>query len=65
VDALRRSDETVVFIGDGYSDMCVSGYADVVFAKNQLLSYCKSSQIPCISYNAFSDILDWYRKQRE
>ena len=63
MDALRRSGEVVVFAGDGHSDLCVSEYADVVFAKSHLLKYCRKKEIPCRAYASFSDIISWYKDQ--
>lgn len=48
--------EISVFIGDGVSDFCVSGYADVVFAKGKLASYCWKNNITYFEYKNFADI---------
>ena len=48
--------EISVYIGDGVSDFCVSNYADVVFAKHKLASYCWKNNITYYEYNDFSDI---------
>ncbi len=45
-----------VYIGDGVSDYCVSGYADIVFAKGNLASYCWKNNITYFDYNYFSDV---------
>ncbi|MCX7878994.1 MAG: HAD-IB family phosphatase, partial [Ignavibacteria bacterium] len=37
---LTSDEEVSVFIGDGFSDTCVVHYADIVFAKKSLASYC-------------------------
>lgn len=50
-------DEVSVFIGDGVSDYCVSNYADIVFAKNTLASYCWKNNITYHEYKDFSDIM--------
>lgn len=50
-------DEVSVFIGDGVSDYCVSNYADIVFAKNTLASYCWKNNITYHEYRDFSDIM--------
>jgi HAD superfamily phosphoserine phosphatase-like hydrolase len=49
--------EISVFIGDGVSDYCVSNYADIVFAKNSLASYCWKNNITYHEYRDFSDIM--------
>jgi len=53
-----RPKHQIIYIGDGYSDRCPVRYADAVFAKNQLLAYCRQEGIPALEYESFSDILD-------
>ena len=48
--------EISVFIGDGASDYCVSHFADIVFAKGKLASYCWKNNITYFEYSDFSDI---------
>lgn len=48
--------EVSVYIGDGVSDYCVSNYADIVFAKGKLASYCWKNNITYFDYNNFSDV---------
>ncbi|HCD10387.1 MAG TPA: phosphoserine phosphatase [Thermoanaerobacter sp.] len=48
----------VVYIGDGYSDFCVSQHADKVFAKGVLEKYCKENEIPCTPFRNFGDIIE-------
>jgi len=54
-----RSDEPttgtralMVFIGDGRSDFCVSGRADLLFARDKLAAYARSRAMP---HHEFSD----------
>ena len=49
-------DEISVFIGDGFSDACVVNYADIVFAKKNLASYCWKNNITYHEYQTFGDI---------
>lgn len=49
-------DEISVFIGDGFSDTCVVNYADIVFAKKSLASYCWKNNITYHEYQTFGDI---------
>lgn len=48
--------EISVFIGDGASDYCVSNFADLVFAKGKLASYCWKNNITYFEYKNFQDI---------
>jgi len=49
-------DEVSVFIGDGISDYCVVHYADIVFAKKRLASYCWKNNITYFEFDTFSDV---------
>lgn len=48
--------EVSVYIGDSVSDQCVSGFADIVFAKGKLASFCWKNNITYFEYKNFSDI---------
>ncbi len=48
--------EVSVFIGDGVSDFCVSNYADIVFAKKGLASYCWKNNVTYYDFSDFSDV---------
>jgi len=54
--------EISVFIGDGISDSCVCNYADIVFAKRELASYCWKNNITYFDYNNFNDVLNKLKK---
>jgi 2,3-diketo-5-methylthio-1-phosphopentane phosphatase len=47
----------VAFIGDGLSDMEVVGVADVLYAKDGLLKYCREHGAEAIEYCTLSDVL--------
>lgn len=53
----QTSDEEIsVYIGDGFSDICAVHYADIVFAKKSLASYCWKNNITYFEFQNFSDI---------
>lgn len=52
----KEKKDTVIFIGDGSTDRPVSEVADIVFAKDSLLDYCKEKSIDCIPWDDFNDI---------
>ncbi len=56
---LTRSgdDQVIVYIGDGISDRCPVQYADIVFAKDSLVSYCETHNITFHRFENFSDVL--------
>jgi HAD superfamily phosphoserine phosphatase-like hydrolase len=57
--------EISVFIGDGVSDFCGSNYADIVFAKKRLASYCWKNNITYYEYKNFKDIINKLQKLKE
>lgn len=48
----------VLVIGDGTSDFCVSGEADLVFAKHRLIEHCRAAGIPYVPITSFADALE-------
>lgn len=46
----------VVYIGNGLSDRCPSKYADFVFAKGDLLDYCKKNGVESTEFRNFRDV---------
>lgn len=53
----RTAYDRIVYVGDGYSDVCPAREADVVFAKNILYEKCRDNGTPCRSYSSFDDVL--------
>jgi 2-hydroxy-3-keto-5-methylthiopentenyl-1-phosphate phosphatase len=49
--------EPVVLIGDGKSDACLAGRADIVFAKGSLIKYCEKNNIVHHKFQTFADVL--------
>ncbi len=47
---------SLVYIGDGTSDICAIPYADHLFAKRYLADYCKTNDIPHFPFDTFEDI---------
>lgn len=56
IQRMRGSASPVIFIGDGLSDRFAAQAADVVFAKRQLLSYCREKDIPCQPFETFAEV---------
>lgn len=51
-----------IYIGDGYSDICPAQNADMVWAKNSLLDYCRQQGIKAVAFDNFADIIKWLQK---
>jgi 2-hydroxy-3-keto-5-methylthiopentenyl-1-phosphate phosphatase len=54
----RAEQRRVLLIGDGASDFCVAGEADLVFAKHRLIEHCRSAGIPYVPVTGFGDAID-------
>ncbi len=53
---VRKKRQPVVFIGDGLSDRFAVEEADVVFAKHELLAYCRERDLACRPFGTFGDV---------
>jgi 2-hydroxy-3-keto-5-methylthiopentenyl-1-phosphate phosphatase len=51
-------DDLIVYIGEGYSDRCPARFADIIFAKDELLRFCQRENISYFAYATFADIQD-------
>ncbi|HQR90218.1 MAG: haloacid dehalogenase [Caulobacter sp. 12-67-6] len=52
----NKPDDLMVFIGDGRSDFCVSGRADLLFARDKLADYARARAMPHYEFSDFSII---------
>ncbi len=64
IAALRRGDEPVLVIGDGYSDRCGAQVADVVFACGDLREYLDASGVAYRDFGDFTDVTAFLRATR-
>ena len=55
-------DSIIVYIGDGRSDICPSQYADLVFAKDDLLKYFQDQKLTCFSYESLKDVYTYFKR---
>lgn len=53
---VRKKQQPVIFIGDGLSDRFAVEAADVVFAKHELLAWCRERRIACRRFETFGDV---------
>jgi 2,3-diketo-5-methylthio-1-phosphopentane phosphatase len=57
MEELREPGGQTVYIGDGHSDTCPAGHADLVFAKGALYRYCRERGIEAQYFDSFCDII--------
>lgn len=53
---LRAQGYRTAYVGDGHSDLCPAVEADLVFAKGELASLCRSEDIEFVPFDNFSDV---------
>ncbi|HUZ46086.1 MAG TPA: MtnX-like HAD-IB family phosphatase [Terriglobia bacterium] len=56
IQRVRGERRPVVFVGDGLSDRFAVEEADMVFAKQELLDYCREKKLACIPFESFGDV---------
>lgn len=60
VEELRaRGVRTVVAVGDGYSDRCLVGTADVLFARPALEALARKEGVDTLPWDDFHDVRKW------
>jgi 2-hydroxy-3-keto-5-methylthiopentenyl-1-phosphate phosphatase len=50
-----RPQELSILVGDGRSDFCLAGRADLVLAKDSLLGHCRKAGLPHIAFGNFDE----------
>jgi 2,3-diketo-5-methylthio-1-phosphopentane phosphatase len=53
---ISAEEDILVYIGEGYSDRCPARFADIIFAKDELLLYCQQENISYYEYKTFADV---------
>lgn len=48
--------DVLIYVGDGYSDRCPVEYADLVFAKGSLQTWCQQNNISYLPYRTLEDV---------
>lgn len=51
-------DDLIVYVGNGFSDRCAVQYADMVFAKDELLRHCDENNITYFPFENFGDVVE-------
>ena len=60
--ANRDKNSIIIYIGDGRSDICPATYADIVFAKQELLKLCKERNISCIPFKSLRKVYTYLKE---
>lgn len=62
IKILKRENDTVIYIGDGLSDLCGCGQADLIFAKDDLADFLRKDSIDFIEYTDLTEVASRLRK---
>ena len=55
----QQGDSAVAFVGEGSSDRYAALYADVTFAKLDLIAHCERDGVAFVAWNDFDDVRRW------
>ncbi len=61
----RKNSKIIIYVGDGYSDICPAQKADIVFAKGNLLKHFRANKLSCNSFHSLRDVYDYFKKIHE
>ena len=56
--ALRPGYRRLLYLGDGYSDMCAARHADVRFARSHLADYCREQGLTFWPFESFAEVIE-------
>ena len=56
LEQYKKAGYYIVYVGNGLSDRFPSTYSDLVFAKDELLSFCKENEINHVAFDNFRDV---------
>ena len=61
LESYRARGYSIVYAGDGSSDICAASRADVIFARSHLAASCRAANAPYIQLDDFHVVLDYMK----
>jgi len=55
-------DKIIIYIGDGLSDICAAGCADIVFAKASLLKHFRKQKRDCFKFDTLAVVYNYLKE---
>ncbi|MEE9269943.1 MAG: MtnX-like HAD-IB family phosphatase [Candidatus Krumholzibacteria bacterium] len=56
LERYKKAGYYTVYVGDGLSDRCPCTYSELVFAKGDLLDFCKANDVDHVEFKNFRDV---------
>jgi len=56
--------KTIIYVGDGLSDLCPALHSDIVFAKGKLLKKLKEMDKKCHKFDDFKEVYDYLKEKK-
>jgi len=56
-------DSIMVYVGDGHSDICPAKYANIVFAKEELLRHFRDNNLACLPYKSLKEVYMYIKRR--
>jgi 2,3-diketo-5-methylthio-1-phosphopentane phosphatase len=56
LEKFRRAGYYIIYVGNGLSDRCPATHSDLVFAKSELLEFCRQNGLNHVPYGNFRDV---------
>jgi 2-hydroxy-3-keto-5-methylthiopentenyl-1-phosphate phosphatase len=63
IKKLKEDHDHIIFIGDGYSDLCASELADTLFAKRRLMNHAAEHRLVYTYFHDFADVRAEFEKE--
>ncbi len=60
----RNTYRKIFYVGDGYSDICPSNIADLVFGKNVLYRHSVEHGLQCVHYSNFGEVQTYFETEK-
>lgn len=60
IQSYKEKGFKVIFIGDGLSDLEAVGAADQLYARDELLAYCREKGIPATGFSSMGELMEMW-----
>jgi 2,3-diketo-5-methylthio-1-phosphopentane phosphatase len=61
----KFNSKIIIYVGDGYSDICPAKKADIVFAKGSLLKHLRNNKLACRTFKDLKEVYNYFERKYE